>query len=83
MKVGDKFYYTGNMANRSCKGEVIGEKGNDFIVKYENGTELEKRLPKCLVTAPTEKNIGNANQWFELEAYRAIREEQLKKFGGY
>lgn len=80
MKTGLKFFYTGNMANASTSGTILEVVDvNTVKVEYKNG--IIKNIPTCLFVTCTIKNIGNANNFFLESEYKAVRSEQMRKFG--
>jgi hypothetical protein len=82
MKPGDRFYYTGDMANAASFGTVVASGSNEFYSYYDteidpidaNGEKVARRVYVSSFTA------GPGQRYKSIEQYDAEREEKLAAF---
>ena len=80
LKVGEKIYYTGDMANLPAKGKIIRVHGNEFYpllydIELDNGEEV--RVSRNISPVMLEKSPGR--RFILMSEYEAERAEKIKE----
>ncbi len=87
LKVGQKIYYTGDMANGDSFGEIIKVETISiypvtYTIKYEEERfEGDTKISKCILPSSFEKSPGQ--RFKTIEQYEEERTEKLERYKDY
>jgi hypothetical protein len=79
LTVGDRVFYSGNMANIATAGAVVELRRNHYGIRFDDEDRVAF-LPCAMLVACTASNLHHANCLFELDDYRRQRAVALAAY---